>query len=552
MNYSYDNLGRLINKNINNNLNTNYTYITNGNRTSLLVDTIEIDNNKYKYDYDKLGNIINIYNNDVLEYEYSYDEYNQLLKENNYINNTTTRYKYDNYGNILYKKIYYLGTYNQISQNIYEYNNDSFKDLLTKFNNEEILYDGIGNPTNIGSKNLTWINGRQLQSYSDSINNITYKYNKDGIRTSKIVNNVKTMYELEGNDIVFEKTNNNVIYYIRSASELIGLKYNDDIYYYIKNNQNDIIGITDSNYNIIANYKYDSFGNIVSITDNEGSIITNNNHIAIINPFRYRCYYYDRETNLYYLNSRYYNPEWGRFINADEIDYLGVDGDLLSYNLFIYCMNNFVNRFDVSGEWSLPNWARITIGVVAVAGLAVATACTGGTAAVICGAALSGAITGAASGTVIGAISGGVTNGKEGLLDGAASGFLSGVIIGGAIGAVSAGYNVVSGVTSIAPKANAHGSVFHKIATNMEAGNMAASGKYFEIGVNKSLKSMGMNGGLLRPDVTGISKKTRNKIVEVVSPRQKISYISDKMNKMLKINPGTTGKIISWVRKLFR
>lgn len=211
MNYSYDNLGRLINKNINNNLNTNYKYVTNGNRTSLLVDTIEINNNKYKYDYDKLGNIINIYNNDVLEYEYSYDEYNQLLKENNYINNTTTRYKYDNYGNILYKKIYYLGTYNQISQNIYEYNNDSFKDLLTKFNNEEILYDGIGNPTNIGSKNLTWINGRQLQSYSDSINNITYKYNKDGIRTSKTVNNVKTMYELEGNDIVFEKTNNNVI-----------------------------------------------------------------------------------------------------------------------------------------------------------------------------------------------------------------------------------------------------------------------------------------------------------------------------------------------------
>lgn len=182
-------------------------------------------------------------------------------------------------------------------------------------------------------------------------------------------------------------------------------------------------------------------------------------------------------------------------------------------------MNNFVNRFDVSGEWSLPNWARITIGVVAVAGLAVATACTGGTAAIICGAALSGAITGA--------------------------------IIGGAIGAFSTGYNVVSGVTSIAPKANAHGSAFHKIATNMEAGNMAASGKYSEIGVNKSLKLMGMNGGLLRPDVTGISKKTRNKIVEVVSPRQKISYISDKMNKMLKINPRTTGKIISWVRKLF-
>ena len=235
----------------------------------------------------------------------------------------------------------------QISQNIYEYNNDSFKDLLTKFNNEEILYDDIGNPTNIGSKNLTWINGRQLQSYSDSINNITYKYNKDGIRISKTVNNVKTMYELEGNDIVFEKTNNNVIYYIRSASELIGLKYNDNISYYIKNNQNDIIGITDSNYNIIANYKYDCFGNIVSITDDEGSIITNNNHIAIINPFRYRCYYYDRETNLYYLNSRYYNPEWGRFINADGI--INGNTDIIGHNLYAYCSNNPVGNMDSEG-----------------------------------------------------------------------------------------------------------------------------------------------------------------------------------------------------------
>lgn len=351
MNYSYDNLGRLINKNINNNLSTNYKYVTNGNRTSLLVDTIEINNTKYKYDYDKLGNIINIYNNDVLEYEYSYDEYNQLLKENNYINNTTTRYKYDNYGNILYKKIYYLGTYNQISQNIYEYKNNSFKDLLTKFNNEEILYDDIGNPINVGNKILTWINGRQLQSYSDSINNITYKYNKDGIRTSKTVNNVKTMYELEGNDIVFEKTGSNMIYYIRSASELIGLKYNDNIYYYIKNNQNDIIGIADSNYNIIANYKYDSFGNIISITDDEGSIITDNNHIAIINPFRYRSYYYDRETNLYYLNSRYYNPEWGRFVNAD--NYVVNGSGLIGMNMFAYCGNNSIKNIDVNGNFSV-------------------------------------------------------------------------------------------------------------------------------------------------------------------------------------------------------
>ena len=62
---------------------------------------------------------------------------------------------------------------------------------------------------------------------------------------------------------------------------------------------------------------------------------------------------------------------------------------------------------------------------------------------------------------------------------------------------------------------------------------------------------MGMKGELLRPDVTAISKNATNRIIEVINPKQKISYISNKMDKMLKFNPGTTGKIINWVRKLF-
>ena len=120
---------------------------------------------------------------------------------------------------------------------------------------------------------------------------------------------------------MYLKRNNDMIYYIRNdVDDLLGFKYNNTVYYYIKNIQDDIIGIIDSNNNIIANYKYDSWGNIISITDNNDNDISNNtNHIANINPFRYRIYYYDTETNLYYLNSRYYNPTWGRFINADGI-----------------------------------------------------------------------------------------------------------------------------------------------------------------------------------------------------------------------------------------
>ena len=140
-----------------------------------------------------------------------------------------------------------------------------------------------------------------------------------------------------------------MIYYIRDEEgSLIGLKYNDKVYYYIKNMQEDIIGITDENFNKIVEYEYDSWGNIITIKDNNGNIITDESHIGIINPFRYRSYYYDKETKLYYLNSRYYNPEWGRFINAD-----GIIEDINNYiSLYVYSVNNPIKIIDYSGKSS--------------------------------------------------------------------------------------------------------------------------------------------------------------------------------------------------------
>ncbi len=91
----------------------------------------------------------------------------------------------------------------------------------------------------------------------------------------------------------------------------------------------------------------------MSITDNNGNTITNNNHIGLINPFRYRSYYYDTETKLYYLSSRYYNPEWGRFISLDNI-LIQSSQNNLGMNLYIYCINNPMNFDDVNGN--IPKW----------------------------------------------------------------------------------------------------------------------------------------------------------------------------------------------------
>lgn len=148
--------------------------------------------------------------------------------------------------------------------------------------------------------------------------------------------------------IIFEERNNNVIYYIRnSVEDLLGIKYNNNIYYYVKNIQKDIIGILDSNCNLIVKYRYDSWGNILSIKDSNGNDITDSNHIGIINPFRYRSYYYDNETNLYYLNSRYYSTTFGRFLNADGI--MASNQDIMSLNLYAYCSNDYINNIDKNG-----------------------------------------------------------------------------------------------------------------------------------------------------------------------------------------------------------
>lgn len=345
INYLYDELQRLKQISFGNS-NIIYNYLTNGKRTSFLVDNFFNGIDNYKFKYDKLGNITKIYKNDILMKKYYYDIHSQLIREEN--SDGSIIYVYDNFGNIVSKTKYDLNNV-LISTDLYEYGNIDFKDQLTKYNNCVITYDNIGNPLTIGNDTLTWKNGRQLTSYSKNDLIVSYKYNDAGVRIEKKVNNLTYKYYLERKNINCIQISENVLYFIRGVDDkLIGFKYNDDLYYYIKNIQDDIIGIKDSNSNIVVIYEYDTFGKILSIKDNSGNNVTDSNHIANINPFRYRSYYYDSETGLYYLNSRYYNPEWGRFINLDGI--IGANNDLLSFNLYSYCSNNFVNCVDYDGE----------------------------------------------------------------------------------------------------------------------------------------------------------------------------------------------------------
>lgn len=342
-NFLYDELGRVKETNINNSYKMKYKYLTHGYKTSNIISEVNDNNTIYKYTYDKLGNITEIYNGNNLINKYYYDDQSELIQDDNLINNTSTKYTYDNYGNILSKKIYTYGTSTLIKEDTYSYENTNWQDLLTKFNDETITYDEIGNPLTFGDKTFTWMNGKELKSYKKGNLNINYTYNLDGIRTSKNVNGTITKYYLEGINIIFEDRAGTMIYYIYNQDQVVGFVYNGITYYYHKNILGDIIGILNSNYQEIVKYTYDAYGNILSVVDNS------NINLAEINPFRYRSYYYDTETGMYYLNSRYYDSNIGRFINADNVLYSG--DYTISHNLFVYCNNNFITNIDETGTF---------------------------------------------------------------------------------------------------------------------------------------------------------------------------------------------------------
>ena len=96
-----------------------------------------------------------------------------------------------------------------------------------------------------------------------------------------------------------------------------------------------------------AHYEYDAWGNVLPVTDQNGNAITSSTHIGNLNPFRYRGYYLDTETGLYYLMSRYYDPVTHRFVNAD--GYFQSGGDVLDSNMSAYCRNNPINHADPTG-----------------------------------------------------------------------------------------------------------------------------------------------------------------------------------------------------------
>ena len=345
-----------------NNVQTAYSYaVKNGNQTGI-VDSIlflkSIGDSytallpELSYDYDANGNIIRVYENDIQRVRYYYDGLNRLVREdNNYIDKTIT-YCYDKCGDILSKSEYVLTSAETLGEPIntvtYSYTDANFKNAVTQYGDDVIVYDASGNPTSYRGYTMTWAKGRQLASLSGNGKSMSFKYDNAGIRTSKTVSGVETKYTYLGGTLVSQKTGDEVINFAYSAGGApYGFSYNGQSYFYLLNLQGDIIGIYDGSGNVVVRYTYDSWGKVISVT---GSLADT---VGVKNPLRYRGYYYDVETKLYYLQSRYYDPETCRFINADSLLVAG-DDYIQGVNMFAYCYNNPIYYVDSFGNEPLP------------------------------------------------------------------------------------------------------------------------------------------------------------------------------------------------------
>ena len=341
--------------------------------TDSLLSAMSNGTESWSYEYDNVGNITKLTSGTKV-ITYQYDELNQLIRENNGVLGTTVLYTYDAGGNMTSRKTYAYteGTPQTLQKNEnLSYRTDGWKDQLVSWNGYRYVYDAGGNPTLLRGVPLTWGEGRRLKRVSLSWGTVDFAYDSDGKRVRKTSGGNITTYYYNGNvlsglvrkaskDAGTTGTGTTVQFVYDTQGKPFMLRMNGKTdYFYLYNGLGDVTGLVDSSNQVVVRYQYNSWGKVTSTQDTSGV------SLATLNPFRYRKYVYDPETGLYCLGSRYYDPEVGRFVNADDTDVIfAKPQELGSKNLYAYCDNNPVAREDYAGEFPIPCIVGAVVGAV--------------------------------------------------------------------------------------------------------------------------------------------------------------------------------------------
>ena len=393
---------------------SDYTYKTydNGTDTSATsrIDTLKnkvsygtdssnnvVSNYSFQYEYDDANNItyeygVSLDGEKTLRCHYVYDRMNQLVRADDNVSHKTYVYTYDVGGNRTATKIYDFaletleGEPTVITQT-YGFDLDSnvmrWNDRLKTYNGRQIIYDLEGNPVSYGGKTLNWY-GKQLKQMTAADGSYTqYDYDANGLRTQKrqykadgttdytvdyVWSDGKIAVQsltypltmtIQGNTVTRDiKIDSKFIYCDDDATPSAIMLENDE-YLLVRNLQGDVVAVVNAaNGETVVEFSYDPWGNVTrkySETYTDGATEEELKLLDLVMsalcPVTYRGYNYDFTTGLYYLQSRYYNPEWGRFLNTDDTSImLTKTDDAFSANMYLYCNNNPVNNTDAFGR----------------------------------------------------------------------------------------------------------------------------------------------------------------------------------------------------------
>ena len=210
------------------------------------------------------------------------------------------------------------------------------------YDGENVTYDTIGNPNSLNGRSYVWEHGRELRKVTYGGTEWTNTYDVNGLRAKREGGGKTYSYTYNGSLLSRMTVGDDTLTFFYDASgNPLSLIHNGTTYYYATNLQGDVVALLNTSGTAVVTYTYDAWGKLL---ETGGSMAST---LGALNPLRYRGYVYDTETGLYYLQSRYYDPEVGRFINADGLVATGVG--LLGNNMFAYCNNNPSNFKDTGG-----------------------------------------------------------------------------------------------------------------------------------------------------------------------------------------------------------